>query len=116
MSLEEKSRRLMDEALMDLIVGCYNKAVSAAYFAVRLAAESKLRGLKTKKDDKIANALARLLSRSLGREASERTRSEYLSQFEARKLADHRPYSFEREDAERQVMRAKELLRTILST
>jgi len=115
-SLEEKSRRLMDEAVRDLVVGCYNKAVSAAYFSVRLAAESKLRGLKTKKDDKIANALARLLSRSMGKEASERVKYEYLSLFEARKLADHRPYSFEREDAERLVRRAKKLLRIIHST
>lgn len=113
MSLREKSRRLEDEALEDLGIGCYDKAVSAAYFAVRLAAESKLRGLKTRRDDKIANALARVLSRTLGDEGAERVRREYLALFEARKLADHRPYQFSREEAEDVVSRARKLLRVI---
>ncbi len=111
--LERKSRRLEEEALEDLRVGCFNKAVSAAYFAVRLAAESRLRGLRTRRDDKIANALARLLVRTLGEEGAERVRKEYLALFEARKLADHRPYQFSREEAELLISKARELLRII---
>ncbi len=113
LGLREKSKRLEEEALEDIRVGCYNKAVSAAYFAVRLAAESKLRGLRTRRDDKIANALARVLSRTLGEGGAELVRREYLSLFEARKLADHRPYLFSREEAEDVVSRARKLLRVI---
>ncbi len=63
LDLRRKSDRLMEEAVRDLECGCYNKAVSAAYFSVRMLAEHMMPGLRTSKDDKIANALKRMLSR-----------------------------------------------------
>lgn len=113
--LRSKSDELMMESLRDLEVGCYNKAVSASYFSVRLAAESVLKGLTTRKDDKIANALRTILSVKLGRERAEEFRSAYMSLFEARKIADHRPQSFQREEAEYYVKLAEELRDMIFS-
>ncbi|MDK2384924.1 MAG: hypothetical protein QI199_09010, partial [Candidatus Korarchaeota archaeon] len=81
---------LWDEALKDLDVGCYNKAVSASYFSVRLAAESVLKGLKTSKDDKIATALERVLSKKLGEKGAKEVKNRYRGLDAARKLADHR--------------------------
>ncbi len=111
-NLREKARILMNEALRDLECGCYNKAVSAAYFAVRLLAESKLMGLRTRKDDKIANALYRLLLR-LGEEEAEWIRRSFMKLFEARKMADHTSVSFNREEAKSLVRLAMELVERI---
>ncbi len=115
MDLRKKSDVLWDEALKDLDVGCYNKAVSASYFSVRLAAESVLKGLKTSKDDKIANALERVLSKKLGKERAKEMRDRYMGLYAARKLADHRAFSFDRELASSYVKMAKELRKVILS-
>ncbi len=113
-SLRSKSDELLREAIKDLEVGCYNKAASAAYFSVRLAAESVLRGLKTKRDDKIANALERVLSRKLGRKKARDIRNAYMTLFEARKLADHRPISLSKEEAETYVRMAERLRAIVL--
>ncbi len=99
MCLKRKSDKLMEEAVRDLECGCYNKAVSAAYFSVRMLAEYMMPGLRTSKDDKIANALRRMLSRKVGEDEAERIRSDFLSLFEARKRADHRPFMFEEREA-----------------
>ena len=99
LDLRRKSDRLMEEAVRDLECGCYNKAVSAAYFSVRMLAEHMMPGLRTSKDDKIANALKRMLSREVGEDEAERIRSKFLSLFEARKRADHRPFMFEEDEA-----------------
>ena len=56
-----KAMRLMKQAKVDLENGCYDKAVSAAYFSVRMLSETYLKGLRTRRDDKIANALATIL-------------------------------------------------------
>ncbi len=114
LDLRSKSDELMGESLKDLEVGCYNKAVSAAYFSVRLAAESILKGLKTKKDDKIANALMKVLSRKLGEKKAKELKDEYMALFEARKIADHRPISFSKEMAEFYVRTAEKLRDIIL--
>jgi len=110
-SLEElklKSRVLLKEATIDLEVGCYNKAVSAAYFAVRIYAESLLK-LRTRKDDKIANAVARALSGRHPEKANE-ARVKFLELFEARKIADHRPRVLSKSEAEYWVSEAKALM------
>ena len=113
--LKAKSDTLWKEALKDLEAGCYNKAISAAYFSVRLAAESILRGIKTRKDDKIANALERLLARKLGRKRAEELKAKYMALFSARKLADHRPYTFQKSQAEKHIKTAEKLRNTILN-
>ncbi len=115
MDLRGKSDVLWDEALKDLDVGCYNKAVSASYFSVRLAAESVLKGLKTSKDDKIANALERVLSKKLGEKEAKEVKNRYMGLYAARKLADHRAFSFNRELASSYVEIAGELRKVILS-
>ncbi len=45
-----KARRLMGQARSDLECGCYDKAVSAAYFTFRMISEVFLRGIRTSKD------------------------------------------------------------------
>jgi len=58
--LSQKSKKLLEEAIKDLDIMCYNKAVSASYFAIRMIAEEILRALGEKipkRDDKLANAI-----------------------------------------------------------
>jgi hypothetical protein len=58
--LSQRSRRLLEEAVRDLEISCYNKAASASYFAVRMLAEETLRQLGEhipRRDDKLANAI-----------------------------------------------------------
>ncbi|RDD53667.1 MAG: HEPN domain-containing protein [Candidatus Korarchaeota archaeon NZ13-K] len=97
-----KSEVLFEEARKDLEVGCYNKAVSAAYFSVRLMAEALIGDIRTTKDDKIANALGRLL----GRDARERM----MWLFGERKRADHRVHLFDESTATQVLEVARELL------
>ncbi len=113
MDKAEKARILLKEAEDDLLHGNYNKAVSAAYFAVRLTVEHRVRGLRTTKDDKIANALKRTLEVRVGRERAEGARRDYLDLFVRRKTADHRPYSFSREEAEDALEKASRLIRLV---
>ncbi len=108
-----KSRLLMEEARRDLDAGCPNKAVSASYFAVRMAAESLLRGLRTRKDDKVANALKRLLEPTLGEERAGEIRNSFLRLFSLRKAADHTPRVFSLEEAREIVREAEAVLVTL---
>jgi HEPN domain-containing protein len=58
--LSQRSRRLLEEAVRDLEISCYNKAASASYFAVRMLAEETLRQLDEhipRRGDKLANAI-----------------------------------------------------------
>jgi HEPN domain-containing protein len=58
--LSQRSRRLLEEAIRDLEISCYNKATSASYFAVRMLAEETLRQLDEhipRRGDKLANAI-----------------------------------------------------------
>jgi len=103
----KKAKVLFREACKDLENGCYNKAVSAAYFSVRLMAEVLLKDLKTTKDDKIANAVGRILGREI--------KEEILWLYEERKKADHRPFLFDRERASLVVSKASKLLKIIES-
>lgn len=111
--LWEKSRLLMEEARRDLDAGCPNKAVSASYFAVRMAAESLLRGLRTRKDDKVANALARMLEPALGEERAAEVRVSFLRLFSLRKAADHTLRIFSEEEAREIVEEAERVLATL---
>jgi len=112
--LLKKSEKLIEEAVKDLEMGCYNKAVSAAYFSVKMTTEHLLKGLRTTKDDKVANALKRLLLVKVGEKKAEIVRRRFLALFEARKLADHRPRMLTEEEAEKFVKMAIELRKIIL--
>jgi len=117
-SKSRKAEVLLEEAKIDLENKCFNKAVSASYFAVRLLAESFLPALMTTKDDKIANALFREVERRSGKEKAYYIRSEFLYLFNERKKADHRPDLFKEEEARGIVRRAEFLfneIREILS-
>ncbi len=102
-----KAMRLMKQAKVDLENGCYDKAVSAAYFSVRMLSETYLKGLRTRRDDKIANAL--------GKKLGDQVRLEYLYLFERRKEADHRDKVFGKEEARRIVARAESLFNRLIS-
>jgi len=80
--------------------------VSAAYFAVRMAAEVLLKGVKTRRDDKVANALGRVLGQEY--------RDAMLWLYEERKRADYRAFLFNRERAALAVRRAEEILSEVL--
>jgi len=59
----EKHTILESEAEKDVEIGCYNKAVSAFYFALRYLAEILLRRLQwsvPRRDDKLANSIESL--------------------------------------------------------
>ncbi len=114
MSKLVKSRVLMEEAEKDLEHGSYNKAVSASYFATRLLVEHLIRGLKTSKDDKIANALQRRLEERIGEERARDIKERYLKLFMRRKIADHKPYLFSKDEAEWTVLEAKRLMEEIM--
>ncbi len=98
----KKANVLFEEALKDMEIGCYNKAVSAAYFSVRLMAEVLLKDVKTTKDDKIANAIGRLLGREF--------KDEMMWLYEERKKADHRPFFFDEKRASLVIERASNIL------
>ncbi len=81
MSELEKAKALMDQAFKDLEMGCYDKAVSAAYFAVRMVA-SHLTRSRARRDDKVANALANFLG--------DEGKIKMMALYEMRKRADYR--------------------------
>ncbi len=102
-----KALRLLKEAEEDLRIGCYDKAVSSAYFSVRMLVELYLRGVKTRKDDKLANAL--------GRKLGDHYRKELMFLFEMRKEADHRDKIFSREEADEILRRARRIFYFLLN-
>ncbi|MGB9631323.1 MAG: HEPN domain-containing protein [Candidatus Methanodesulfokora sp.] len=106
MSKLVKAEVLIKEAMEDLNHGCYNKAVSASYFAIRLLTEHFIPNLTTTKDDKIANALFREVERRVNRRKAEEMRYTYLFLFSERKRADHRADLFEKEEAKTIVEKA----------
>ncbi len=107
-----KSYVLLREVEEDLKHGSYNKAVSASYFAVRLFVEYYI-PIKTTKDDKIANALYRTLKQRLGERKAKEMKEIYLNLFQRRKVADHRPYLFSKEEAEEVLKNARELVKEL---
>lgn len=113
MSKLDKAEVLIREALEDLKNGCYNKAVSASYFAARLLTEHFIPNLMTTKDDKIANALFREALRRSSEERATEIRRIYLFLFSERKRADHREDIFSEEEAKTVVNLAVSLMREI---
>lgn len=107
MSKLRKAEVLMGEAMMDLKMGCFNKAVSSSYFAVRLLVENFLPDLMTTKDDKIANALQREVERREGIEKAREMKLTYLFLFNERKRADHRPDLFGEDEAREVLSKAE---------
>ena len=66
-----KALSLMRQAEADLEAGCYDKAVSSAYFACRMAAEQVLIELRApipRRDDKLANSVGNVLGRRVAEE------------------------------------------------
>ena len=82
------------------------RPVSAAHFSVRMLVESLLTELRTRRDDKIANAL--------GRKLGEEARMDFLFLFERRKEADHRSEIFGEEEAREIISRAEALFNHIM--
>ena len=96
---------LLREAVKDLEVGCYNKAASASYFAVRMRLEVLIRkrGLvMPRRDDKLANVLRHV---GYPNEAAE-----VLELYELRKRADYSEISLTLEEGFVAVEKAKRLL------
>ncbi|MEM1658296.1 MAG: HEPN domain-containing protein [Candidatus Jordarchaeales archaeon] len=104
-----KSKVLLDEAKRDIEVGCYNKAVSAAYFALRMVVERYLDSLGaqySKKDDKLANTIQSLGMKDVA----------YAMRvlFQARKRADHGDKLFTLEEAKDLLSMAESSWKTVL--
>ncbi len=110
----EKAKVLISEAKEDLRHGSYNKAVSAAYFSVRLTTEHFL-ATRTSKDDKIANALYRKIREVIGEEEANQVRLDFLDLFNLRKYADHRGVLFSEEEAREIVEIAENLMKFIIN-
>ena len=101
------SRKLLEEAVKDLEIGCYNKAASASYFAARILAEEILKTLKEpipRRDDKLINSIR---NKGLINEA---IILGILYQY--RKRADHQA-SIEREEAEIAVRKSIEIIESM---
>jgi uncharacterized protein (UPF0332 family) len=92
----EKAKYLLLQAKRDLEIGCFDKAVSAAYMAARMGAEVLLRTLGQRdvprRDDKLANSISNL---GMGKEGAllmelyeARKRADYSSEFTDGKLAE----------------------------
>jgi len=103
--LREKALLLLKEAQKDSDIACYNKAVSAAYFAARMATESflaeRVRHLP-RRDDKLANVLRNLGFESLG--------ATLMELYQLRKRADYGEKSMNEEDSRRAIRYAKTLI------
>ncbi|MBS7247675.1 MAG: HEPN domain-containing protein [Candidatus Freyarchaeota archaeon] len=104
-----KSKVLLREAKRDIEVGCYNKAVSAAYFALRMVVERYLDSLGapySKKDDKLANTIQSLGMKEVA----------YVMRvlFQARKRADHSDKLFTLKETEDLLSMAESAWKTML--
>ena len=89
----EKHTILESEAEKDVEIGCYNKAVSAFYFALRYLAEILLRRLQCsvpRRDDKLANSIESLGLRN--------TAKSLRFLYELRKKADYMEESVNKEE------------------
>lgn len=103
--LRERALLLLKEAQKDSDIQCYNKAVSAAYFAARMATESflaeKVQHLP-RRDDKLANVLRNVGLESLA--------SILMELYQLRKNADYGERVMSIEDSGRAVTKAKTLI------
>ncbi len=106
----EKVRALIKQAERDLDSSCYDKSVSASYFAARMAAEIFLlnKGIKTipRRDDKLANTV---LSQGKREEAVK-----LLALYGLRKKADYSPYLSTEQNARLCVHISKQVVRSLI--
>ncbi len=100
-----KARLLLEQAKKDLEIGCFDKAVSAAYFSVRMAAEL-LTQSRARRDDKLANALGNLMG--------DEVKARMMALYELRKRADYRGKLTSEGEAKLAVREAEHLLNSIL--
>lgn len=106
----EKARKLLKEAEIDLRVGGFNKSASASYFAARMIVEIflKSRNLSIpRRDDKLANLLENQGFESLS--------NDLRRLYDLRKNADYLGKSVEREEAERAVRLAQNIVDVLIS-
>nr|MDO8081766.1 HEPN domain-containing protein [Candidatus Freyarchaeota archaeon] len=103
--LREKALLILKEAQKDSEIKCYNKAVSAAYFATRMATESflanRIQNLP-RRDDKLANVLRNLGFAPLA--------DKLLLLYEQRKKADYGERIMNKKDSEDAILYAETLL------
>ncbi len=100
-----KAKLLIEQAVRDLELSCFDKAVSAAYFSVRMAAELLTRS-RARRDDKLANALGNLMG--------DEFRIKMMALYEFRKRADYRSKMTSEGEAKIAVRDAKQLLESII--
>ena len=105
--MSRKYRKLLEEAIKDLEVECYNKAASAAYFASRMLVEEILDALGERiprRDDKLINAI---------RNKGYKKEAFYLETlYELRKRADYAA-SIDRNQAHKSVKLSKEVIESL---
>ncbi len=105
----EKIRALIKQAEKDLEVSCYDKSVSASYFAARMAAEIFLinKGIKhlPRRDDKLANTV---LSQGMKEEAVK-----LLTLYGLRKKADYSPHVSGEHNAKLCINISKQIIKSL---
>ncbi|MBS7251427.1 MAG: HEPN domain-containing protein [Candidatus Freyarchaeota archaeon] len=109
--LREKVLLLLEEAQRDDHVKCYNKAVSAAYFAARMAAESFIAGRMEhlpRRDDKLANVLRNIGFESLA--------STLMELYKLRKKADYGEGVMSEGDSRKAILYAKTVIEALTET
>ena len=110
----EKSRVLLIEAEKDFENECYNKTVSASWFAL----ETFIRGILLIYGKPVPERTGALIAK-IQKLIKERTTFslEFLTKlhviYEKRKRADHREKIFQREEAEKTLTEAKEIYRKL---
>lgn len=110
----KKAKILLEEARKDLINGCYNKAVSASWFAVEnLLRALLLRGGKIPPER--PNKLISIIHKMLYEKYPDKRYliPEISSLYEKRKRADHRDTFFDHSQADRAFSQAIEIFKGI---
>lgn len=108
--LKKKSFLLIKEAEKDIEIGCYNKAVTAAYFSARMVAEdflkSRIKHLP-RRDDKLANTLKALGFTQLA--------EKLLLLYDQRKKADYGEETISKTESLNALLHAREILEQLTS-
>ena len=110
----KKAKILLEEARKDLISGCYNKAVSASWFAV----ENLLRAFllrRGKVPPERPNKLISIIHKMLYEEYPDKRHliPEISSLYEKRKRADHRDTFFDYSQADKAFRQAMKIFESI---
>ena len=110
----EKSIVLIEEARKDLEIGCYNKAISASWFAIEILLRALLLFLgkpMMERSGALIGQVQRIFSHSYPDYKS--LLPKIHSIYEKRKRADHREIIYGRKEAEEVVKAAKEIIQRI---